>query len=346
MSSSLLATYAQAFIVEQKPGSEAVLTGTVPFDALLPYRDRALAHIAEHLELPGFRPGHVPPAMAEKRVGEMAVLEEAADLFIRDFYPVLVETHTLDVVGRPDVRITKLAAQNPVAFVITVSVYPEVVLPNGWETIHEQFPPEPVADATDEEVQKTIESLRESRKVVKEDGTEELPELDDAFAASIGAFKNLEEMKAQIHKGITEEKARTARDARRGKIIEALLSKLTLDVPNIFIESELDKILSQLREDVTRFGMTLEEYLQKTNKTEDAVREEFRDQAKKRATLQLVLNKIAADEKVEADQTVVDAEMEHALEHFPDARPELLRIHIETVLRNEKTLKILEGSKE
>jgi hypothetical protein len=32
------------------------------------------------------------------------------------------------------------------------------------------------------------------------------------------------------------------------------------------------------------------------------------------------------------------------MEHFPDARPELVRIHIETVLRNEKTLQLLEGS--
>ena len=35
--------------------------------------------------------------------------------------------------------------------------------------------------------------------------------------------------------------------------------------------------------------------------------------------------------------------MKHALEHFPDANPELVKVHIETVLRNESTLKILEG---
>ncbi len=100
-----------------------------------------------------------------------------------------------------------------------------------------------------------------------------------------------------------------------------------------------------MREDVQRFGMTFDAYLKQVNKTEEAIRNDFREQAAKRAKLQLALNKIAADEKVEADQTAVAAEMKHAIEHFPDANPELVKVHIETVLRNEAALKILEAGK-
>ena len=46
-----------------------------------------------------------------------------------------------------------------------------------------------------------------------------------------------------------------------------------------------------------------------------------------------------------AEEPAVEAEIKHALEHFPEAKPDLVRIHIETVLRNEKVLKILEGDK-
>ncbi|HXK31499.1 MAG TPA: hypothetical protein VJZ94_02035, partial [Candidatus Paceibacterota bacterium] len=128
------------------------------------------------------------------------------------------------------------------------------------------------------------------------------------------------------------------------KLIEALLEKTTLAVPRLFVESEQDKIMSQMREDVKRFGMELEEYFKKTNKTEEGVRQEFRDQAMKRAKLQLVLNKIATEEKLDAEETAVATEMKHAFEHFPEANPELLKIHIETVLRNELALKLLEGN--
>ena len=193
--------------------------------------------------------------------------------------------------------------------------------------------------ATDEEVQKTLEELRQSRK--KDDV---VPELNDEFAKSVGAFTSLEHLKEQIKKGIGEEKERAEKDKRRGKLIEKLLETTPLSVPRIFIESEQEKIMAQMREDVGRFGMQFDEYLKKINKTEEGIRNEFREQATKRAKLQLILNKIAEEEKVEVDQKEVEEELKHALEHFPDARPDLVRIHIETVMRNEKVLKMLEGN--
>jgi hypothetical protein len=56
----------------------------------------------------------------------------------------------------------------------------------------------------------------------------------------------------------------------------------------------------------------------------------------------MVLNKIAADEKINAEKEAVEEEMKHALEHFPEAKQDLLRVHVETVLRNEQVLKMVE----
>ena len=332
------AEIAKQFALTPLPHSEVEMAGDIPFEALAPYRAKALAHIAEHMELPGFRPGKVPQEMALKKAGELPVLEEALELFIKDFYPELITERKVEAVGRPDIRVTKLAPGNPVGLTVRATVYPEVVLPKDWKKLHKTIALEPSMQATDEEVAKTLEDLRRSRKK-----DEVVPELSDEFAKSIGAFENLEHLKTQIHKGIGEEKAHKARDARRGKLIEALLQKTTLSVPRLFVESEQDKIMSQMREDVKRFGMELEEYFKKTNKTEEGVRQEFRDQAMKRAKLQLVLNKIATEEKLDAEETAVATEMKHAFEHFPEANPELLKIHIETVLRNELALKLLEG---
>lgn len=333
---------AKKFSLKPLPESEVELSGEVPYDAVLPYREQALKHIVEHIEMPGFRPGKVPPEMALKKVGEGAMLEEAVELFIKDFYPALIETHKVGAVGRPDIRITKLAPDNPVAFVIKAATYPEVTLPKNWKSFGEKIVLEATLPATDEEVDKTIESIRQARRDPNtKDGP--LPELNDEFAKNLGAFESVAALKDQIKKGIGEEKEHKAKDERRGKIIDALLEKVEVAIPRIFIESELEKILSQMREDVTRFGVTFDEYLKQINKTEDTLREEFREQAKKRAKLQLTLNKIADVEQVKADEADIEREMKHALEHFPDANPELVRVHIETVLRNEKTLQLLEG---
>ena len=328
-----------AFVLKNLPESEVELVGEVPYDALASYREAALKHIAGHLELPGFRPGKVPAEMALKKVGELAVLEEAAELFVKDFYPELIAEKKLEAVGRPDIRVTKLAPGNPLALTVRATVYPDVALPKHWKTLHEKIVLETSLPASDEEVAKTLEDLRQSRKT-----GDIAPELTDEFAKSVGAFDSLEHLKTQIRKGITEEKVRQARDVRRGKLIEELLKQSTLTVPKLFVESELEKIMAQMREDVKRFGTTFEEYLKKSNKTEEGVRNDFREQAKKRAQLQLLLNKVAMEEKLGADETAVAAELKHALQHFPEANLDLLKIHIETVLKNELALKLLEGT--
>jgi len=328
----------KAFKKKLLPESEVELTGEVPFETIEGYRAHALEEIAGELEVPGFRKGKVPHDLALKKVGEVAILEEATEHFVRDFYPELVDAEKLDVVGRPNIAITKLAPGNPIGLVIRAALYPEVTLPKNWKSMGAKVALEKAEEAKDEEVAQTLEQLRQSRKQ-----GEVVPELTDEFAKSLGAFENLEALKAQIKKGIGEEKERGAKDKRRGKIIDALLEKVTVEIPRIFVESELDKIMSQMKEDVSRFGVKYEDYLKQINKTEDELRVGFREQAAKRAKLQLTLNKIAADEKIEADQEKVAEEMKHALEHFPDAREELVRIHIETVMRNEKVLQMLES---
>ena len=299
--------------------------------------------------------------------------------------------------GRPEVRLTKLAPGNPVGIVIKTAVYPEVTLPKHWRTLFETVPDDVVPGVEEREIADALESIRRAHvkaqnKTAPESnsntlaaaevdsaanpGTESnssaagrngdaaesdsvaasthpvtdvpdestLPPLDDAFAQSLGVFTDLADLKAKMRENLENEKKQKVKDQRRNKIIEALLEQVQLSVPAIFVDSELEKIVAQMHDDVTRYNMTFEQYLQRIDKTEDEVRQELRDQAGKRAKLQLVLNKIATDEKIEADKEPVDTEMKHALEHFPEARPDLLRIHIETVLRNEKVLQLLEGT--
>ena len=333
---------AKAFVLKQLPDSEVELSGDVEYATIEAYKEHALKHLAEHMELPGFRPGKVPADMALKKIGEIGVLEEATELFVKDFYVELLEAHKIDAIGRPNIAITKLAPGNPVGLVVRINVYPTVTLPQDWKAISKEVLPVPAEPATQEEVDKTLEDLRKSRATKDAEDKEVLPELTDEFAKSLGAFESVVALREQISKGIGEEKVRVARDKRRGAIIEKLLEKSTLEVPPIFIESELQKIMAQMSEDIGRLGMTFDDYLKRMGKTEADIREEFKDQARKRAKLQLLLNKIAEEEKVVADEAAIEGEIKHALEHFPDAKPDLVRIHIETVLRNEQVLKLLE----
>lgn len=347
-----LEALAKSFTKKEFPESEVELVGEVPFTLIEPLQEKALQHFAQDIELPGFRRGHVPLDMVKKRVGDVMILEEAVEFFMRDFYPILLQTLTIDAVGRPDIRITKLALGNPVGLTIRFAVYPEVTLPKGWDTLAKEIPQDVVLPIEDKEVDDALIAIaRAQAKASSATSTpesevkpEDLPPINDAFAQSLGAFTDLADLKAKMKENLHMEKEQKAKEARRGKIIEALIEKATLAVPSIFVDSELEKIMSQMREDISRYNMSFDDYLKRINKTEEDVRSEFRDQAGKRAKLQLLLNKIASDQKMETEKEAVDEEMKHALEHFPEARPDLVRIHIETVLRNEKALRLLEGS--
>lgn len=332
---------AKSFAHKNLPGSVVELVGEIPAEAIIPYRARALKQLAEHLELPGFRPGHVPQELVQKKVGDIAILEEAVELCMADFYPALLAAQKVDAVGRPDIRLTKLAPGNPIGISIRTSVYPTVVVPKNWRDFAGKVPLETVPDVFDAEVDEALESMRKTRE---KEGV--LPALDDEFAKSLGTFAGLVDLKVKLRQNMKQEKEQKVKEVRRGKLIDELVEKTEVMVPDVFVESELEKILAQMREDVQKFGLKFEDYLKKVNKTEVQMREEFRGQARKRAKLQLALNKLAVEEKVEADPAAVEVEIQHALEHFPDARPELVRVHVETVLRNEKILKLLEGAEE
>jgi FKBP-type peptidyl-prolyl cis-trans isomerase (trigger factor) len=345
------AAVAKTFTVEKKPGSEVEISGEIPYEALESFEKAALKNIAGELELPGFRRGHVPEDLALKQVGELEVLQEAANMYLRELYPAILEAHEIDAVGRPEIHITKLASKNPVGLHIHTSVYPVIALPKNWKDVAAKVPAEPTVDVTDKDVEEALTSIRRAHAKANaqvpvapdaELKDEELPPLDDAFAKSLGDFLGVTDLTEKLRANMVLEKGQQARDKRRGKIIDALLEKTEVEVPKIFVDSELEKIIGQMKDDVARFGLTFEGYLSQVGKTEEALKEEFTEQAKKRAKLQMVLNKIAADEKIDAEKADVDEEMKHALEHFPEAKQDLLRIHIETVLRNEQVLKMLE----
>ncbi len=334
----------KTFAVKELPDSEVEFSGEIPTSVVDAYKIKALEHLKENLELPGFRKGHVPSEVVVKKLGEMRILEEAVQLSLRDFYPILITEMHIDAVGQPEVRITKISPQNPVGLTIVTAVYPHVELPKNWESVGENISLIEPDVATEKEVEDTLLSLQKNRAVKNEGVPDELPELTDEFARSLGAFESLENLKAQITKGINEEKRRQARDVRRGKIIDALIEKTPINLPTLFVESELEKIIAQMKDGVSRVHMTLEEYLSRINKNEEGIRKEFREQAAKRARIQLILNTIAEAKKIEVEESLINQEVEFALKQFPNAKPELLRIHIETLMRNDKVLQLLESS--
>ena len=176
-------------------------------------------------------------------------------------------------------------------------------------------------------------------------GVLELPEFNDEFVQALGPFKDVKDFKEKLKENIKLEKENQAKEKTRLKIIEKIIDDSKVEMPEILIEVELDKILYRMESDITQMGLKFEDYLKHLNKTVEDLRKEFRTDAEKKAKLALALNKIAEDEKIVADSEQVTNEVAKILEHFKDADPERAKMHAENVLTNEAVFQFLESQK-
>jgi len=95
-------------------------------------------------------------------------------------------------------------------------------------------------------------------------------------------------------------------------------------------------------------GMTTEQYLESTKKTRESMREEMRETGKKRAYMQLLINKIASDNDIHADKEKVEHELGHAMEMYKDNKDfdeDRARAYFESIFLNQAVLEYLESLK-
>ena len=86
--------------------------------------------ISSSAEIPGFRRGQATENVVIQKFGEMAVLEEMAELALAEAYSEILEKNGINAVGRPQVSITKIAKNSPLGFKLKTWLYPEVSLPD------------------------------------------------------------------------------------------------------------------------------------------------------------------------------------------------------------------------
>ena len=102
--------------VESISATRVKISIDVDFNDLEPHVKRAYQSISERVVIPGFRKGKVPRAMIDQRVGRGAVLDEAINNALPEFYTQAARENDVLVVGRPTVDIKELKDNELVKF--------------------------------------------------------------------------------------------------------------------------------------------------------------------------------------------------------------------------------------
>lgn len=116
--------------VEQLSPTRVKITVEVPFADLKPSMDKAYRQIAQSVNIPGFRQGKVPPMVIDQRFGRGAIIQEALNEALPQFYGQAVNDNKLSPLAQPDVEVTRLEDGDLIEFVAEVDVRPEFDLPD------------------------------------------------------------------------------------------------------------------------------------------------------------------------------------------------------------------------
>ena len=144
----------------------------------------------------------------------------------------------------------------------------------------------------------------------------ELSDADDEFAQEVSEFDTLdaykEDIKANLLKKKEEEAQRVKEDAVIGKIIEGA----QMEIPEAMVEYQTQQMLDDFGRRMQSQGLSLEQYFQFTGMTEDQYKEQMKPRALQNIQSRLVLEAVAAAEKLEATEEDLDAEYAKMAEQY------------------------------
>ena len=139
----------------------------------------------------------------------------------------------------------------------------------------------------------------------------ELPDVTDEFARTAGGVETVTALRESLRSRLEREAVDTARADHEQKVLEALLERTEIELPESMLEHEVEHMVADLADTLQRRGLTLQRYYEATQKDEAALRGEFRPSAERRLRAQLAVEEVARAESLAPSQEEIDREVEN-----------------------------------
>lgn len=148
------------------------------------------------------------------------------------------------------------------------------------------------------------------RCTVKELKVKELPEEDDEFAKDVSEFDTMEEYREDIRKNLTEKKEKAAKAAKEDAVIEKIIEGAQMEIPDAMVNTQVRQLMDEFAQRISSQGLSMEQYMQFTGATPQALLDQMKPQAMQRIQSRLVLEAVAAAENLEASEEELKEEIQ------------------------------------
>ncbi|MDT8368124.1 MAG: trigger factor [Longimicrobiales bacterium] len=362
--------------IEERAAWRRALKVTVPAEVVAAERRKITARVARQVKLPGFRAGHTPASVVEKRFGT-AVNRELVDQMVSDAYQAALDQVEERPISEGEVEDITWQPDEDLRFEISFDVRPDIELTrlSGFKVER------PSSEVGEDELQRVIERLREEhgawrpveegrpeagdlvsitatqlkggepdeepqeydltlgrgdaiedvesalhtlavgesgdftvtfpddfpnearrgesqelRLEIRARKVRDLPEVDDAFAASLGDFESFDALRSRIREDLEKEAASQAESIVRGQLLDAIIDANPFDVPISMVERYLNQVLGEGE------GADPERFRQ--------ARESVRGEAERAVRRMMVIERVATHESLRATDDQIDARVQ------------------------------------
>lgn len=144
-----------------------------------------------------------------------------------------------------------------------------------------------------------------------------LPEVDDKFAAKVGPFKTVKEMREDIKRELEKSREREADDKFKDDLVSKLAEVSEIPVPEILIDDQARSIEQDMTQNLAYQGMTIDMYLKSKNLTHDEwLKTEVHEAAVRRVKVGLALAELSKVENVTATNEELAAKINEYQEMY------------------------------
>lgn len=154
----------------------------------------------------------------------------------------------------------------------------------------------------------------------------EIHHIDDDFAMAVGA-RDLAHLRELVKRDLETIVADQVEQKLEQEVYDKILEVGTLEIPELLVEDELNRILVRLTSELERQGTDLDKYLSDQKTTIDELKTKWREQAEKNVKVTLIMDEIGKQEKVTITKEELAVAMKGMSEQnlTPDQKADLER---------------------
>src|SRR3989344_6915219 len=366
--------------IQKLPKSLVEVTINVPWVDLQPQWDQTLQKKAQDIEIAGFRKGQAPLNLVEGQLGtrlQDEVLKVAMPNFLiealqgSDIVPIDYPKYDLisfvkgqqfqykaTITNRPAVSVgnyKSIKVTRPQIKLVTEDEVQKVVddLYKRWKVRNPVGSGSSVmGQGSSSQTQGQTGSINfqggnqiaTSPSAPRNDGgaNGQADVADDTFAKAMGAT-TLADLRTKIRSDLEANVKYNNELDYEEAILQEVEKITTVELPEILIQDELNRMLVSLQRRVADMGLLLEDYLKSQGKTLEQIKSEWRVQAEKNVRMELGLAEIARQENV----SITDQELQAEVDKIQDAKikkqfeQQEPRLQLRHALRQTRTLDLL-----